>query len=340
MVSIADDEVIVAADGGGGGRTRELLRSVVLPAIDNPVLRQMDDAACIERPAGDLVFTTDSFVVHPLFFPGGDIGRLAVCGTVNDLAMQGGRPRYLSLGLILEEGLRIGDLRRIMKSLGDTAREAGVSVVTGDTKVVERGAGNGVYINTAGIGERVSGVDVHVSRARAGDRVVVTGSIGDHGVAVMSVREGIRFETELVSDVAPLGGLIAGLLAEVPGVHVLRDPTRGGVAAALNDIAGASGVCIRLREGDLPVRVEVRGACGLLGFDPLNVANEGKALVVCAPENVGAVLAVLRRHPLGVGACEIGEVTAGPAGRVLLRTGLGGERIVDVPSGEDLPRIC
>ena len=339
MVSIPDNEVIVAADGGGGG-TRELLRSVILPSIDNPVLRQLDDAACIERPAGELVFTTDSFVVHPLFFPGGDIGRLAVCGTVNDLAMQGGRPRYLSLGLILEEGLRIGDLRRIMKSLGDTAREAGVAVVAGDTKVVERGAGNGVYINTAGIGERVPGVDVHVSRARAGDRVLVTGPIGDHGVAVMSVREGIRFETELVSDVAPLGGLVEGLLAEVPGVHVLRDPTRGGVAAALNDIAGASGVCIRLRESDLPVREEVKGACGLLGFDPLNVANEGKALVVCSPEDAGAVLAALRRHPLGVGACEIGEVTGGPAGRVLLRTGLGGERIVDVPSGEDLPRIC
>ena len=339
-MNISDDEVIVMADGGGGGRTRELLRSVILPAIDNPMLRRLDDAACIERPAGDLVFTTDSFVVSPLFFPGGDIGRLAVCGTVNDLAMQGGCPRYLSLGLILEEGLRVGDLRRIMRSLGETAKEAGVVVITGDTKVVERGAGNGVYINTAGLGERLPGVDTGVSNARTGDRVVINGTIGDHGIAVMSVREGIRFETELVSDVAPLGGMIGELLAAVPGVHVLRDPTRGGLAAALNDIAESSGVCVRIRESALPVRDEVRGACDLLGFDPLNVANEGKAVMICAAQDVDLVLATLRRHPQGAEACEIGEVIGAPAGRVLLHTKLGGERIVDVPSGEDLPRIC
>ena len=337
---MSDDDVIVMADGGGGGRTRELLRTLVLPPLDNPMLRRLDDAACIERPAGDLVFTTDSFVVSPLFFPGGDIGRLAVCGTANDLAMQGGRPLYLSLGLILEEGFRLGDLRRVMRSLGETAKEAGVAVITGDTKVVERGAGNGVYINTAGLGGRIHGVDTHVANARAGDRVVISGTMGDHGIAVMSVREGIRFETELVSDVAPLGGMIGDLLGSVPGVHVLRDPTRGGVAVALNDIAESSGVCIRLREGDLPVRREVRGACDLLGFDPLNVANEGKALIICAPQDVDAVLTALRKHPLGAEACEIGEVVGAPAGRVLLHTNLGGERIVDVPSGEDLPRIC
>ena len=337
---MSDDEVIVMADGGGGGRTRELLRTVILPAIDNPMLRGLDDAACIDRPAGNLVFTTDSFVVSPLFFPGGDIGRLAVCGTVNDLAMQGGRPLYLSLGLILEEGLRVGDLRRIMRSLGETAKEAGVMVVTGDTKVVERGAGNGIYINTAGLGERLPGVDTHVANARPGDRVVINGTLGDHGIAVMSVREGIRFETELVSDAAPLGGMIGDLLAAVPGIHVLRDPTRGGAAAALNDIAESSGVCVRLQEGAIPVRPEVRGACDLLGFDPLNVANEGKAVIICAPQDVDAVLTALRKHPLGADACEIGEVVAAPAGRVLLHTKLGGERMVDVPSGEDLPRIC
>jgi hydrogenase expression/formation protein HypE len=321
-------------------RTRELLRDVILPAIRNPILDRLDDAACLSVPEQDLAVTTDSYVIHPLFFPGGDIGRLAVCGTVNDLAMQGAEPRYLSLGLILEEGLEISALRRVMESVGGTARAVGLRVVTGDTKVVERGRGDGLFINTSGIGARRAGVDTHVSNARPGDAVLLTGTMGDHGVAVMSAREGLRFQTDLRSDVAPLWDLVRVLLDAAPGVRCLRDPTRGGVAAALNDIAEASRVCVRITESSLPVRDEVRGACELLGLDPLNVANEGKAIVVCDPAAADRALAALRAHPLGREAARIGAIAADPPGRVLLATRLGGARLVDVPSGEDLPRIC
>lgn len=335
-----DEDIILLSHGGGGSRTGDLLKSVILPALDNPVLRQLDDAACVSVAGSELAFTTDSYVVKPLFFPGGDIGRLAVCGTVNDLAMQGAEPRYLSLGFILEEGLRVSDLRRVVQSVAEAAKEAGVLIATGDTKVVERSSGGGLFINTSGIGVRRAGVDTHVSNARPGDAVIVSGPIGDHGVAVMSVREGLAFKSRLASDVAPLAGMIARVLDAAPGVRCLRDPTRGGLAAALNDIARASSVCVRIREKAVPVRDEVRGACGLLGFDPLNVANEGKAVIVCGPDDADRVLAALRADPLGRDACAIGVVEAAPAKRVLLDTALGGERVVDVPTGEDLPRIC
>jgi len=334
------DEVILMSHGGGGRRTQQLLRDHIFPPLDNPILRQLDDSACVTIGGAELAFTTDSYVIRPLFFPGGDIGRLAICGTVNDLVMQGARPLYLTLGLILEEGLRIADLDRIMQSMAAAAREAGVQVVAGDTKVVEHSAGNGLFVNTSGLGQRRPGINTHVSNARPGDVVLVTGTLGDHGMAVLSQREGLRFQTTLVSDVAPLTGLVSGLLKAVPGIRVLRDPTRGGVAAALHDVATAAQVCVKLDETALPVRPEVRGACGLLGLDPLTVANEGKALVICAAGDEARALAALRSHPLGGDACRIGEVCAAPAGRVLLRTRIGGERLVELPLGDDLPRIC
>ena len=328
------------AHGGGGLRSRQLLQDVILPELGNDILLQLDDAACVPSPGPDLALTTDSYVVRPLFFPGGDIGRLAVCGTANDLAMQGAEPRYLTLGLILEEGLEIEVVRRVVRSMAHAAAEAAVKIVTGDTKVIERRTGDGLFINTAGVGARRAGVDTHVSRARPGDVVLVSGTLGDHGMAVMSAREGWGLKGALESDAAPLGDLVRTLLDAVPGVRCLRDPTRGGLAAALNDIAEASASGIRLEEAALPVRPAVRGACDLLGMDPLNVANEGKAVVVCAKEDAGRALAALQSHPLGREAAVIGEVRTEPAGRVLLRTRLGGERRVDVPAGEDLPRIC
>ncbi len=335
-----NDEIILMSHGGGGRRTHQLLRDHILPPLDNPLLRQMDDAACLDLAGAELAFTTDSYVIRPLFFPGGDIGRIAVCGTVNDLAMQGAKPLYLTLGLILEEGLRISDLDKIMQSMAAAAREAGVQIVAGDTKVVERGAGSGIFINTSGLGLRRPGINTHVSHAQVGDVVLITGTIGDHGMAVLSQREGLQFQTTLVSDVAPLNGLVAALLEAVPGVHVLRDPTRGGVAAAAHDVATSAKVCVKLAETALPVRDEVRGACGILGLDPLTVANEGKALVICAAADEARALAALRSHPLGRDACRIGEICAAPAGRVLLRTRIGGERLVELPLGDDLPRIC
>lgn len=334
------DDVILMSHGGGGRRTHQLLRDHILPPLDNPILRQMDDAACLDLAGAELAVTTDSYVIRPLFFPGGDIGRIAVCGTVNDLAMQGAKPLYLTLGLILEEGLRISDLDKIMRSMATAAREADIQIVAGDTKVVERGAGSGIFINTSGLGLRRPGINTHISNAKAGDVVLITGTIGDHGMAVLSQREGLQFETTLVSDVAPLNGLTATLLQVVPAVHVLRDPTRGGVAAALHDVATAAQVCVKLDETALPVRAEVRGACGLLGLDPLTVANEGKALVICSAADEARALAALRAHPLGHDACRIGEICATPVSRVLLRTRIGGERLVELPLGDDLPRIC
>ncbi|MFH0952821.1 MAG: hydrogenase expression/formation protein HypE [Verrucomicrobiota bacterium] len=339
-MSTDPQRIVLLSHGGGGRRTKQLLKEVVLPSIMNPILARLDDGACLSVPESDLVLTTDSYVVRPIFFPGGDIGKLAVCGTINDLAMQGGEPRYLSLALILEEGLPLEDLQKIIASVGKTAGEAGVKIVTGDTKVVERGSGGGIYINTAGLGVRKPGVDTHVANAKPGDAVIVTGTIGDHGIAVMSAREGLAFESKLVSDVAPLWNMVQALLGAVPSIHCLRDPTRGGLASALNDIAEASSVGIRLKESALRVKNEVRGACGLLGLDPLNVANEGKAVVVCARQDSTRTLAVLRSHPLGLEASVVGEVVERHAGQVVLETAIGGERIVDVPSGEDLPRIC
>jgi len=335
-----NSDIILLSHGGGGRRTQQLIRDLILKHLGNPILNRLDDGACLDVPERDLVFTTDSYVVSPIFFPGGDIGKLAVCGTINDLAMQGAAPRYLSLALILEEGLALTDLERVIQSVARMVRETGVMVVTGDTKVVERGKGNGVFINTAGIGVRRPGVDTHAANARNGDAVIITGTIGDHGIAVMSRREGLNLETDVVSDAAPLWGMIEPLLREIPEIHSLRDPTRGGVAAALVDIAAAAGVGIRIHERALRILPGVQGACKLLGLDVLNVANEGKALVICVPAQAERALRILRAHPLGREAAIIGAVTAEPAGTVILKTALGGERIVETPLGEDLPRIC
>lgn len=331
---------ILLAHGGGGTLTRELIEQVFLPALDNPLLRSLDDSAVVEAGGARWAFTTDSYVVTPYVFPGGDIGKLAVCGTVNDLAVQGARPRWLSLSFILEEGLPLAALTRVVDSVRATAASVGATVVTGDTKVVERGRCDGLYVNTAGLGEVVVPHPVGAAHARPGDVVIVNGFLGEHGVAVLSQRDGIGFSTRVVSDCAPLWPLVEAVLATGAAVHAMRDPTRGGVAAALNDIARAAGVSIRVEERALPVSREVQGACDLLGLDPLTIANEGKLLVFCPAEQAERVLAAMRQQPLGKDARVIGEVADQPLGMVLLRTLIGGQRIIDVPTGEDLPRIC
>ncbi len=338
------NDIIVMAHGGGGMLTRKLIDELLVVELDNPILATLDDGACLSVPEQDLVMTTDSYVVEPLFFPGGDIGKLAVCGTINDLAMQGAEPRYLSLGLILEEGLPIRSLEKIIKSLAQACRDVGVSVVTGDTKVVQHhgraGKPSGMFINTTGLGVRVPNVNVSVSNASPGDAVIITGPIGDHGIAVMNAREKLRLESGLISDVAPLWGMTRSLLEAVPALQCLRDPTRGGCAASLCDIALASSCSIRIRERDLPVRDEVSGACSLLGLDPLEVANEGKALVVCPGAKAELAITTLRGTPAGAEARIIGEIVEGPSGLVILETRAGGERVVTIPLGESLPRIC
>jgi hydrogenase expression/formation protein HypE len=319
--------------GGGGRAMAHLIDEVFRSAFDNPVLDRGDDQAQVEVGAGRLAFTTDSYVISPLFFPGGDIGSLAVHGTVNDLAMAGAVPKWLSSAFIVEEGFPLADLAA-------AARAAGVQVVTGDTKVVERGKGDGVFINTAGIGVVPAGVDIHARRAAPGDRIIVSGTLGDHGVAILSHRQGLAFETDLKSDSAPLHGLVGAMLAVAPDLHVLRDPTRGGVAATLNEIAQAAGVGMRLDENALPVRAQVRGACELLGLDPLNVANEGKLLAICAPGDAERVLAAMRAHEFGRDAAIIGSVVEDANRFVSMETVFGGRRMIDWLTGEQLPRIC
>ncbi len=296
----------------------------------------------LDLPGGRLVMSTDSYVVSPLFFPGGDIGSLSVHGTGNDLAMAGARPLYLSAGFILEEGFALADLSRVVRSMAQAARACGVQVVTGDTKVVERGHGDGVFINTAGVGVLPVGVSAPSGeRARPGDAVLVSGTLGDHGVAILSQREGLSFETAIVSDSAPLHTLVAELLQVAPDLHVMRDPTRGGLATSLNEIAHQSGVGVRLKEGAIPVQPQVAAACELLGIDPLYVANEGKLIAICAPADADPLLAALRRHPLGQAAAQIGSVVADAANHfVELETTFGGNRILDWLAGEQLPRIC
>lgn len=332
---------ILLAHGGGGSLTKQLIRDMVLARFGNPALAPLSDSAILDLPAGRAAFTTDSYVVKPLRFRGGDIGRLAVSGTVNDLAMAGARPLCLSLGLIIEEGLPLDDLAAILDSAQAAAEEAGVAVVCGDTKVVERGAADGLFINTSGIGVIPDGIRIAMERAAPGAAVLINGPIGDHGVAIMSEREGLSFETPVSSDVAPLAGLVAAILdAGGEGVHALRDPTRGGLGMAVCETAEACGHDIELDEAAIPVRPEVRGACELLGLDPLYVANEGKAVVVCAEPVAARVLAAMRAHPLGRSAARIGRVLEGTKGRVSLRTAIGGRRVVDPPYGEQLPRIC
>ncbi|MDH4038177.1 MAG: hydrogenase expression/formation protein HypE [Candidatus Krumholzibacteria bacterium] len=334
-------ETVQLAHGGGGRFSQKLIESVFVPALRNPALEALHDGAVLTLPPGRIAFSSDSFVISPIFFPGGDIGSLAVHGTVNDLAMCGARPLHLSAAYIIEEGLPMADLKRIAQSMGRAAAEAGVSVVTGDTKVVDRGKGDGVFINTSGIGVIPEGVEIAPTRARAGDVVLVSGEIAVHGIAILSVRQGLQFETEIVSDSAPLNGLVdAALKVAGSHVHVLRDPTRGGVASALNEIAALAQVGIELHETAIPVNEAVKGACEILGFDPLYVANEGKCIAIVARSHAEAVLDVWRGHPLGAGAAIIGEVCDTPRGRVVLRTRIGAKRVVDMLSGEQLPRIC
>ncbi|MDX3073799.1 hydrogenase expression/formation protein HypE [Streptomyces sp. MI02-7b] len=337
---LRDQPRVVMGHGGGGTLSAELVRHVFAPAFGGPVLAQLADSAVVPLGGARLAFSTDSYVVRPLFFPGGSIGDLAVNGTVNDLAMSGARPAFLSCGFILEEGVEMPLVARVAEAIGAAARTAGVEIVTGDTKVVESGHGDGIYINTAGIGLVPEGVDIRPQRAEPGDVVIVSGEIGAHGVAVMSVREGLEFDVEIESDCAPLNGLVEAMLAVTTDLHVLRDPTRGGLAAALNEIAAASGVGVVVEERAVPVPSPVANACAVLGLDPWYAANEGKLVAFVPRAHADAVLAALRAHPLGTRAAVIGECVEDHAGMVVARTGLGGTRVVDLPLGEQLPRIC
>jgi hydrogenase expression/formation protein HypE len=337
---ISDHKEIVLAHGSGGKLTHRLIEKLILPQFHNELLDPLHDGAVFSLNGADVAFSTDSFVVNPIFFPGGDIGRLAVHGTVNDLAMCGAKPLYLSAAFILEEGLAMEDFWRIVQSMRQAADQASVLLVTGDTKVVDRGKGDQIFINTSGLGLVRPGVKIHPARAAVGDQIIVSGPIAMHGMAIMSVREGLEFETEISSDTAPLNGLVEVMLNAAPNLHVLRDPTRGGVTSALTEIAEQAGVGIRLDEAKIPISEEVKGACEILGLDPLYVANEGKLLAVVAPADAARVLAVMRAHPLGADAAVIGEVVAEHPRMVTMRTHVGGTRVVDMLSGEQLPRIC
>ena len=331
---------ILLGHGSGGKLSAELLRDVFLPLFRSPVLGRLDDQAVIEIGGVRLAFTTDSFVVKPLFFRGGDIGSLAVHGTINDLAMGGAEPLYLSAAFILEEGLDMETLRRAAESMARAAEAAGVEIVTGDTKVVEKGSGDGLFINTTGIGRVPPGVNLSAANARPGDRVLLSGTLGDHGITILSEREGIGFESPVESDSAALHTLVREMLAVSHEIRCLRDPTRGGLASTANEIAAQAGVGIALVESAIPVREEVRGACELLGLDPLYVANEGKLVAVVAPDAADAILEAMRRHPLGAQSAIVGTVTESHTGMVTMKTPFGTSRIVDMLPGDQLPRIC
>ncbi len=333
-------ETVLLGHGSGGKLSADLLRTIFLPALTNPVLERMDDQAIVELAGIRVAFTTDSFVVNPLFFRGGDIGSLAVHGTVNDLAMGGARPLFLSAAFIIEEGLPLETLRRVVASMKSAAAAAGVQVVTGDTKVVEKGGADGLFINTSGLGVLRDGVSLSADQARPGDSVIISGSIGDHGIAVMAQREGLEFETTILSDSAPLHTLVESMLAATTEIRCMRDPTRGGVSSTCNEIASRSGVGIELIERNLPVKEQVRGACEMLGLDPLYVANEGKLVAIVAPEVAEELVTVMREHPLGREAQIIGRVTHENPRLVMLRSTVGTSRIVDMLSGDQLPRIC
>jgi hydrogenase expression/formation protein HypE len=331
---------ILLSHGSGGGLTADLIRNVFIPGYGNDVLGALEDQATVGMNAGTMAFTTDSYVVKPLFFPGGDIGTLAVNGTVNDLAVGGATPLFLSAAFILEEGLALTDLKRIIESMRRACEFAGVKLVTGDTKVVDRGKGDGVFITTSGVGSVPNGRCLSIKNARAGDRIIVSGTIGDHGVAIMSVREGIEFETVLESDCAPLNGLTEVMLDACPSIRCMRDPTRGGLSGTLNELAGASKVGVRLDEGALPLKPEVKAACEMLGLDPMYVANEGKLVAVVPAEDAERLLATMRNHPLGRSAVIVGEIVNDHRGMVVMKSLVGGERVVTVLAGEQLPRIC
>jgi len=338
---IFEHKQIVLGHGSGGKLTAELIEKLFLPAFANPILEKLDDQAVLQVNGSRLAFTTDSFVVTPIFFPGGDIGALAINGTVNDLAMCGARPLYLAAAFILEEGLAADDLRRIVESMRSASQRAGIQLVAGDTKVVNRGKGDKVFITTTGIGLVDQAANISADRAQPGDKVLVSGYVGDHGMAIMSCRENLEFEGAIESDCAPLNGLVSAMLQAGAGhIHCLRDPTRGGVATTLNEIAARSKIGMNLVEHSIPVRDSVRGACEILGLDPLYVANEGKLLAVVAPDSVEQVLHEMRDHPLGTDSAVIGEVVDAHPSMVLMKTGIGGTRVLDVMFGEQLPRIC
>lgn len=345
-----DYERILLGHGGGGRLSTDLIRGIFLPGFEDDVLNRLEDSALVPFPPRDrrdgetssarLAFTTDSFVVRPLFFPGGDIGRLAVHGTVNDLAVAGAIPLYLSAAFVLEEGFPLSDLRRIVASMSAACREAGVKLVAGDTKVVDRGKGDGVFITTSGVGFVPDGRALSIRSARPGDLLLVSGTIGDHGIAIMSVREGIEFETVLESDSAPLHELARLMLETCPGIRCMRDPTRGGLSSALNELANASRVGVVLDEAAIPLRPEVHAACELLGLDALQVANEGKLIAVVPSDEADRVLKAMREHPLGRNSAIIGAIVESHPGMVVQKTRVGGERVVTLPAGEQLPRIC
>ncbi len=331
---------VLIAHGGGGKLTQQMIQKMFLPQFRNELLEPLHDGAIVPVDRGRIAFSTDSYVIHPIFFPGGDIGELAVNGTVNDLAMCGARPLYLSAALIIEEGLPMNDLWRVVLSMQEAARAAGVQLVTGDTKVVDKGKGDRIFINTSGIGVIDDGVSIAPKNARPGDRIIVNGPIAVHGMAIMSVREGLEFDTQIESDTAPLNGLVESALKASRDIHVLRDPTRGGVASVLNEIASSASVGIDIDETQIPIPEEVRGACEILGLDPLYVANEGKLLAFVPAASTDTVLAAMRGHPLGKDAVVIGEVGAQHPGVVVMKSRIGGSRVVDMLSGEQLPRIC
>lgn len=337
---LTDYKEIVLAHGGGGKLSQQLMQQVVLPQFRNELLAPLHDGAIFSLNGARVAFSTDSYVVNPIFFPGGDIGKLAIHGTVNDLAMCGARPLHLSVGFILEEGLPMEDFRRIVQSMREAAEAAGVTLVTGDTKVVDRGKADMIFINTSGIGLVREGVDIHPGRARAGDKIILSGPLALHGIAIMSMREGLEFETRIASDTAPLNGLVDAILAASKDVHVLRDPTRGGLSSALNEIVRSANTGALLDETRIPINEEVKGACEILGLDPLYVANEGNLVAIVPPADADRVLAAMRAHPLGKSAAIIGEVTAAHPGFVMMKTRVGGTRVVDMLSGEQLPRIC
>ena len=334
------NDKILLDHGSGGKISHAMIEEMMLPVFDNPILAQLNDGAEIKIGDERMAFSTDSYVVDPIFFPGGNIGDLAVNGTVNDLAMSGAVPMFLSVGLIIEEGFPAADLNIILRQMGLAAKKAGVLVVTGDTKVVPRGAADKIFINTSGIGRIPDGVQISGHRASPGDKILLSGTLADHGIAILTSREGMHFDSPVISDTTALNHLVQRMLAVDRDIHVLRDPTRGGLGTTLNEIAGQSRVGIHIAEERIPIKPDVAALCELLGFDPLYIANEGKLIAVVSPDHADAMLAVLRADPLGKDACIIGEVVQSPTGRVILQTRIGGTRIVDMLTGEQLPRIC
>jgi len=337
---VMEYETIQLAHGSGGRLSAELVSRFFLPRFGNETLNRLEDQAVVDFPQGRLALTTDSFVVDPLFFPGGDIGDLAINGTVNDVCMSGATPRYLAAAFIIEEGLPMATLHRILLSMEKAAKSAGVQIVTGDTKVVNRGCCDKLFITTTGVGLVPAGVNISAANLKAGDKVILSGTIADHGMAILTSREGLSFASRVQSDTAALNGLVARMLQASPAIHAMRDPTRGGIATTLNEFTAASRVGIVLEEAAIPVRPEVRGACEVLGIDPMYVANEGKLVAVVPAEVADQMVAAMRSHPLGREAAIIGEVAAENRGMVVMRNALGAQRIVDMPVGEQLPRIC